>query len=227
MTSFTTTAINEDNSKDFKIIKDLIKQNNIETALDIGACIGSFTTFLAKHCKRVYAFEPSPYNFEKLEQNTKHLTNVFLYNVAISDHDADDSILYLCPNDIGMNRLYYSQWCLKGELIRNVKTFSIDSLGLPEPKKIDFVKIDVEGYEYFVLMGMRELLMKDHPKIMMEFHPPSIQEAGSDPEEIIDRLINIHNYNHPLNCLTGEIIHSYEELDTQTRNTPAVNLLFI
>lgn len=215
------TAETENNSKDFRVIKNYI--NNKTIALDIGACIGNFTKFLAKNCKQVYAFEPSPDNYDRLEENTKEFENVFLFNIAIGDKNST-SFLYLCPQDIGMNRLYPSKWCKGGKRFK-VITRRIDDI--TSRNKIDFIKMDVEGYEYFATMGMKNILERDHPTIMMEFHPPSMEEAGSYPEQLYNFMIHIMKYKQPLIVDDLRIkIKSYADLDYICRNKAAVNIIF-
>ena len=225
---FKETAENENNSKDFKLIKKYINSETV--ALDIGACIGNFTKFLAENCKRVYAFEPDPDNFKRLSWNTRQFTNLENYNIAISDKDTDTNILYTCPDDVGMSRLYHSKWCLKGKRFYNIMSCRIDNLltnVLKNEMKIDFVKIDVEGYEYFVIMGMKRMLKRDHPTILMEFHCPSMEEAGSNPEELYEFMTEEMGYKQPIICYNPKIkINSYADLDSICRYKPAVNLLF-
>ena len=225
MTSFILhleTAETENNNKDFQLIKKYINKNSV--ALDIGACIGNFTRFLAKHSKTVFAFEPSPFNYAKLIENTKDLKNVAAFEIAIRHKESFHKTLYLCPNDIGMNRLYPSKWCIDGLRVTNVVTRRIDDLGI---KNINFVKIDVEGYEYYVIKGMKNLIKRDHPIILMEFHPPSMEEAGSDPSKLYHFMMDI-GYKYPIIVHDQRIkIKSYTELDNICRNKPAVNILFI
>lgn len=228
MTSFILhleTAETENNNKDFQLIKKYINKNSV--ALDIGACIGSFTKFLADNCKLVFAFEPSPDNFERLQQNTNDYSNIIYFQVAVGQIDRI-STLYLCPNDIGMNRLYNSKWCKGGKRVKVIQR-ELDQMmskyGLLE--ELDFVKIDVEGYEYFAISGMARLLVKYHPIVMMEFHPPSMEEAGSDPSKLYHFMMDI-GYKYPIIVHDQRIkIKSYEDLDNICRNKPAVNILFI
>lgn len=229
MTLFKTTAENENNSKEFKIIKKYLDKNKT-VALDVGACIGNFTKFLSQNCKKVMAFEPSPANFARLNQNTKDLDNVFIFNYAVGGMDGERT-LYLCPNDIGMNRLYDSQWCKDGEQVK-VNTRKLDSMNfIFDYNKIDFIKLDVEGYEYYVLMGMRKLLKRDKPILLVEFHSPSILESGAEPERIWDIMTKELGYNNPVFCsknIKGNPkVKSFDELFSITNEIPAVNLLFI
>jgi FkbM family methyltransferase len=212
------------NAKEIEIIKKIVTKDDV--ALDIGANIGFMTTILAEQAKHVYAFEPSPDNYKQLQENTKGFDNVTAYPIALSNKRGY-GILYTCPKDNGMNRLYNSHWCKGGEQIRvgilpldRIHYFSLDNI------KIDFIKLDVEGYEYYAIMGMEKLLWRDHPTVMMEFHPPTLEEAGTNPQAPYYLFKHVMGYNDPINVNTGEPITSYQELDKQTRDQPAVNILW-
>ena len=165
-----------------KLIKNLVKPSHV--CLDIGANVGYFTVLMAKQCKLVYAFEPEPSNYDLMIKNV--VANdlgrkVIPFNNAVSDKTGS-SKLYLCDASHGMHRLYKSKHCNKSI---NVNTLDIDSQDI-QP---DFVKIDVEGHEHSVILGMLMTLEKHHPTIVMEFHPPSIEESGHHPRGIYDQLI--------------------------------------
>jgi hypothetical protein len=53
-------------------------------------------------------------------------------------------------------------------------------------RRVDFVKMDVEGYEPGVLAGMGKTIARDHPIVLTEFWPYGIRDAGFDPEEFLD-----------------------------------------
>jgi FkbM family methyltransferase len=214
------------NAKEIEIIKKMVTKDDV--VLDVGANVGFMTIQLAQLAKRVYAFEPDPDNFKQLEQVTKRLHSyVTLYNVAVSDHYDDHGILYQCPQDPGMHRMYPSKWCEGGKQIHDVVTITLDSImPFTLTEKIDFIKLDVEGYEYYALQGMIKLLNKDHPTLLMEFHPLSIIESGANPEDIYNLLKHEFGYDDPFNCSTDYRILSYEDLDRQTRDQPAVNILW-
>ena len=191
-----------------KLIKSLVKSNDV--CLDIGANIGYFTVLMAKQCKMVYAFEPEYTNFQLLAKNlmTNNINNVVGYNKAVSWKSGYDK-LYICDKSHGMHRLYKSKHC-NGHL--EVATIRIDSLGL----KPDFVKIDVEGFEHKVILGMIATLEEHHPTIVMEFHPPSIEESGHHPRGIYDQL-TVLGYDIRLVPNIDETI-SYEDLYNATNN---------
>ena len=219
-------------AEEIALIKQYVNKDSI--CLDIGANIGSFTVFLASIARHVYAFEPEPNNFKQLEENTtyfgspinsstSHLNNIKIVNYAVSDKLGINT-LHMCPTDNGMHRLYNSKWCDGGEQIE-VKTTTIDFF--TNNNKISFIKIDVEGWEYHVIKGATNTIKRDHPVIMMEWHPPSLEEAGTNPREFYDFMIKELGYQKPDHMLLPYAKSmSYEELHNYTVNTPAINILW-
>jgi FkbM family methyltransferase len=212
------------NAKEIEIIKKLVTKDDV--CLDIGANVGFMTIQLAQLAKHVYAFEPSPDNFKQLEENTKHLDNITISDLALSNTIGDD-YLHICPKDNGMNRMYKSKWCEGGKTLK-VPVSMVDVIFLSSRviDKINFVKIDVEGLEFQVIEGMMLIIERDHPTIMMEWHPPTLEEAGTNPEEFYHFMKYELGYNDITNCNTDEFITLYNELDKQTRDQPAVNILW-
>jgi FkbM family methyltransferase len=214
------------------LLQKLITKDDI--VLDIGANTGKYTMFMASIAKYVYAFEPSVYNFHQLEynlwlhdiNNSINNNKVCSFNVAVSDKTGY-AYLHLCPTDNGMNRLYPSKWC-KGGAVEEVKTIRIDDYYNLQnlPKKISFVKMDIEGYEFHAIRGMVQLIKRDRPTIMMEFHPPTLFEANTDPKELYNFMIDNLGYDKPYHILLNVQINSYEELFNYTNEVPAINILF-
>lgn len=225
----TTTTSNYDfsNQKEIQIIQSIVNKNNSSNTIDLGANIGIFTQVLAEHSKHVYAFEPEPDNFKQLTENMKSFKNVSLYNCAASNITGSETLRLSLINN-GMHRLYESVNCVGGNRVP-VKTIRVDDLIIEQEKveKIDFIKMDVEGFEYFVILGMTELIKRDKPVIISEFHPDSIRESGADPRQIFDIMTETFNYNPPKHCITGEILDTYEKLE-QVTNDPrgGVNILW-
>lgn len=210
-------------AKEINLIKQYVNSDSI--VLDIGANIGSFTVFLAGIAKHVYAFEPEPNNFKQLKENTRHLKNVEIHEVAISNR-SDFKTLYICPTDNGMNRLYPSKWCDGGEE-KIVETIKLDdATRISDHNTVGFIKMDIEGYEYHAIRGAINLIKRDHPVIMMEWHPPSLEEAGAKPRSFYNFMIDKLGYEKPKHVLLNKDINDYLELDNYTRNTPAINILW-
>jgi hypothetical protein len=59
---------------------------------------------------------------------------------------------------------------------------------------IDFIKVDIEGYEMRFLSGASETLRKFHPPMLIEINPDALACFGVTPEDLEDRL-NALDYN--------------------------------
>ena len=202
-----------------------------KTVLDIGANIGYMSVVMGKVAKLIHAFEPDPDNLKILLKNLEYhnITNYRAYQYAVSNTHLSETDLYHCEFNHGMHRIYSSQWCNKNNKIR-VPTIKIDEI-IKDP--VDFIKLDVEGSELKALKGMEKTLLKYHPTLMMEFHPPSIIEcSGEESPEYIFRFLKKYRYENYR--LLGDDNEKwdyipnmpYKELENFTRNKSAVNILF-
>ena len=208
-----------------EIVQELAHGN----CLDIGANIGYHTLVMAKSdkVKEVHAFEPDPTNYKNLNKNIvlNHLENkVYTINCAVTHDDLGRSSLYKCDFNDGMHRIYKSKWCNNDDKPIQVNTISIDYYLRDTIYPIGFVKLDIEGSEFGALKGMEQMLKRDHPTIMMEFHPPSIEEAGDKPEDSYNFLMEIGYTRFDLADPYIEDIE-YDDILRQTENRPAVNLI--
>lgn len=140
--------------QEIEVIKTLVSPES--WFIDIGANIGTHTVGLSPYVERVLAFEPDKENFDMLGKNVAGLcalkNNVTVTNMAIGDQFKEVSTQF----NYGKTKV------IDGNA---VKMAPIDMLGLP---KINFVKIDVEGMELQVLVGMRSTLLNSKPDLLIE-----------------------------------------------------------
>ena len=162
------------------------------TVVDIGAHIGYYTLLAAGiigPSGRVYAFEPDPTNFELLEFNALQngYDKIRLTRKAVSSH-LGASTLYLTSLDTGRHSLVRHDIPLKG--VETVETITLDGFFEDEGwPTVDLIKIDVEGVEPDVLEGMDELLVRcPGLQMIIEFNPPLLQNAGSEPMAVLQKL---------------------------------------
>jgi FkbM family methyltransferase len=164
-----------------ELIKSLLKKDDI--AIDIGAHIGYFTLLMASRCRRVFAFEPERNNYTTLIQNLRinNLHNIIPSPYAVAEQAG---AVTLCRHwtNTGMNRIYCTNWCVHDH--QAAVTIKLDQL----IDIADFIKMDCEGSEYGALKGMKNLLINNDIKMIIEFHPPSIREYGADPIEVLQFL---------------------------------------
>ena len=164
----------ETNELDF--VKSFLKPGM--TVVDAGANVGLYSlvaSVLVRDTGRVYAFEPGKQTFAWLKRNLilNNCSNVVPNNTALSNSNMDvvlsvdpshptlDSHCFIQPNS-GANHLLPTD-----ELVRcqTLDDYFIH-LGCPE---IDFIKIDVEGAELFLLQGAEKVLASSpHLTILLE-----------------------------------------------------------
>jgi FkbM family methyltransferase len=137
-------------------------------ALDIGANVGHYTLRMAElagAAGRVIALEPIPDTFALLTENVRHSghANVSLLNCAASERTAVVGMeIPRFPDGL---ENYYQAHVVSGAAGLSILALSIDSLALPA---VRLVKIDAEGHEFPVLQGMRRLVERDHPVLIVE-----------------------------------------------------------
>ncbi|UFH35701.1 FkbM family methyltransferase [Flavobacterium acetivorans] len=158
-----------------------LKKNHL--FIDIGANVGHYSLLAAGICEsRVIAFEPIPSAFSKLKKNID-LNNlngkVKIFNLGIGD---ENTFLNFTTNRDAMNSVAQEY---DSEIIRvGVKTLD----AILEGEKPTFLKIDVEGYEYFVLKGAKRVLANESLKyIIIELNFLSAK-FGHTNQEIFELL---------------------------------------
>ena len=168
------------------------KKKKFNILLDVGAHHGESIIFFLKNfkVKTIYSFEPSPDNFKILAKESLLLkrrfinSKIIIENVALSNvngtnilkqfKDSSSSTL----NKINSSSLYYKR---KNKILYsrhdknfykkiNVKIIPLQSfLKKKKINRIDFLKIDTEGHEYKVILGLKKYISKVN-LIMFEHH---------------------------------------------------------
>jgi FkbM family methyltransferase len=156
-------------------------------AIDLGANIGVYTTFIARLCQMVDAFEPDQNMIAELKRNL-HLNEI--NNVRIHPE---------CVSDVsGVVRFEVSPATNNG--IGKIGDFGIavPSIGFGEflassKQKPLFIKMDIEGAEWLAIKGCCEVLQRwQYPlSILMELHPDGIGRYGGS----VQRMLNLLKQN--------------------------------
>lgn len=173
--------------------------NEGDVVVDIGANVGVFSIFAAGKTKnKIIAFEPLPETFEVLKKNTRKFKNVKCFCEAVSGKEGREK-LYL-DGDYKVGILFDRN--IHGKLTKNVmvKTTTLQNIFLKNKlKRIDFLKIDVEGSEGVILRSTPASYLKKIDKIAMEFHD---NVSCLKHEEII-KLLNNAGFETELNWQKG------------------------
>lgn len=152
---------------------------------DIGANVGNFTiaSKIFYPGSTVYAFEPVPKTFSILESNLKAYSDVSIINAACGE---TNSKMPIYSSESESDRSSFDVDNLKNT--KDVVTTEVDVLPLDsfiESKnisKIDLIKIDVEGFEFEVLKGLKKGIKKVDWMIM-EVH---LQDGGKHFGQVLN-----------------------------------------
>jgi FkbM family methyltransferase len=189
------------------LIARVIREEAI--CVDVGAHVGYYTLLFASKASRgeVHSFEPVPRSFYLLSTNV--LTNGF-YNVTLNCcalGNVDGEMSFTVSKDSAYSSLVDTERKPRERVIR-VPVKSLDSYCRERAlRRIDFLKVDVEGAEKMVLEGALGCLEDVHlkPKIMMlELYEPMLQKYSTSIEEIV-RWLGDFGYS-PFICHKRQVI---------------------
>lgn len=142
------------------------------TILDIGANVGNHSLAFGQIFDAVHSFEPNPQLWSQFERNVKlnALQNIHLHMVGLADHD-DELVLHMIdkPN-MGLGTFStIEQYDLP---LKAIATCPVRHAGRYLSKlginSVDALKIDVQGFEPEVLIGLNEVLRQCRPIVWCE-----------------------------------------------------------
>jgi FkbM family methyltransferase len=175
-------SVNE--AREIALIKKIVKPGMV--VVDIGANIGFYTLLLSRLVEtkgRVYSFEPDRDNFRHLKALCGKKKNTILKNWAVGSKDGVVK-LYL-SDSLNVDHLTYDNDEKREQV--SVKCVTIDRF--LKARKVDFIKVDTQGYECAVLQGMSETLKKSHKLFLLsEFSAFDIKKAGGMPQTYLKTL---------------------------------------
>lgn len=149
------------------LLEKIRSMNIYGTYIDCGANIGNHSLYFASftNADKVISIEGHPLIFKILEKNMN--TNIKdskfkILNKLVGDNNNDNNYINLNDNNnCGVGTINFEK---KGY---NVEMITLDSLDL---KNISLIKLDVENFEYNVLIGAKNIIAKYHPVIIIELH---------------------------------------------------------
>lgn len=157
-------------------------------AADVGANIGIYSEFLSRcvgPTGLVHSFEPSPDNFKRLSAATRGLSNVQRTQAVVGERSGQ-CMLYVSEQLNVDHRAYKAD----GHSRRAVSTqmVALDDY-FKSGERVDFIKMDIQGYELHALRGARRVL-QENPEInlLLEFWPAGLKQAGGGWEELVEML---------------------------------------
>lgn len=181
----------------FKVV-DLLPDGAI--FVDAGANAGLVTLPVARHTNgriKIISFEPQRMLFNCICGSValNEFYNVHVHNKALSDENGFvtlPSVDYTAQADYGVVSVSKTDEKFNKYMSDNtVESITIDSMDLP---RLDFLKIDVEGFELNVIRGAKETIKKYKPFLWVEYNVINGQGVGLD--NIMNCLNEMCGYNH-------------------------------
>jgi FkbM family methyltransferase len=137
--------------------------------LDVGANIGCTALLFGQLAARVLAVEPSPTTFRHLQSNVLEsgLRNVEVKNVGLGTAD-DELTLTFSPDNRSGGFVSDKVQACGGHTVEKIAIRNGDALLRHE--RFDFIKIDVEGFELQVIHGLKDLIARSRPVVVLEMN---------------------------------------------------------
>ena len=171
-----------------------------DTAIDVGANIGSHTLHLARYVGsrgRVFAFEPTAFAHQKL------LANIAL-NPTLSARIIAEQIMLVDAAERALAPQLYSSWPLTAgapvhakHLGRLMDTAGARAVSLDEyvesarVSSVALIKVDVDGHECSVLRGAIGAITRFRPVIVMEVAPYVLRDTGHDLGDLVEIVASL------------------------------------
>ena len=159
--------------------------------IDIGAHIGYYSLIASKKAVdgHVYSFEPFSVSYNLLKKNIElnHIQNVFPFQLAVTNKKEEKILFISDPENSGMTGFNQSE-NFTGET-EMANTISLDQWVKDQKlKKLDFIKIDIEGSEFNSLQGMKSVLLEFKPVLFIEVFHTLLLRFGYDYRDLYQFL---------------------------------------
>jgi FkbM family methyltransferase len=166
-------------SSEISLMKSNIHEGDV--VMDIGANIGFYTTLFSEMVGvngKVHAFEPDAVNFNYLLKETQGKINVTKTPKAVS---SKSSVIKLYRSkELNVDHRTYQPE--EYESVQEIQAVSIDDYfnsDSAEFSRVDFIKMDIQGFEMEAIKGM-EKTIRSNPglKMIAEFWPYGLRKSG-------------------------------------------------
>jgi FkbM family methyltransferase len=163
------------------LLRDLAGKISKPVFVDIGANVGQHSLWMAKHCAKVYSFEPWQPVRERLQSKVQrnHLNHVRTYEVGLGEREENLPFFSPPKGDTGIGSFIQTHHEWNKESGDTLPIRKGDTFFAEKGIKPDIIKIDVEGFELNVLKGLREVLAQHKPTVLLEFSNTTQEQFGS------------------------------------------------
>lgn len=164
------------------------------TVIDAGANVGQYTLIAAMEVGSrggVHAFEPVPNTFQQLQTNVvqNNVSKTVRTNMNALWNRTEHLELHLERAMVGNQGAYTIG--VPSEVVDKVMSVGVrldDYVVQNRLQQVDLIKLDIEGAEWFALLGASETISRWRPTMLVEINRHACRQLGYEPEEIWDFL---------------------------------------
>jgi FkbM family methyltransferase len=212
--------------EDLTRLKDFLTEGDV--AIDIGAHVGDTTLPMAAAVGRegsVIAFEANPYVFETLEVNAglnEHIGHVYAHNLAVTEESREYEFSYNDPGFMNGGAVEKTRGFRRGDAYRikvsgvHLETF-LNERYSPLIPRIKYIKVDAEGYDYYILRSIAGFIQRIRPFVQAEVMKGTSASYRADLFELFNEMgyiVQHHDKGQNLEIFrSGHDMCSYENFD--------------
>jgi len=180
--------------KEILLLPDLVNKDDV--FFDIGSNVGIYLFWAEKiGISKVYGFEPIPFLHKKLKKIFKQFT---IENIAISSKEGECKLrIPISKKSNNEAKASIIQNNLEGKFYEiNIKTDTLDNYCKTNSIFPDFIKIDVEGAEGFVIEGAMQTITNHRPIMLIEIELRHNKNSENIISEITNKQYKCFHFNN-------------------------------
>jgi len=163
-----------------EFMRDYAKSVKDCVFIDVGANVGHHALYMSGYCSEVHAFEPLPALYAEIEEKIRlnKISNIYVHTRGLGSENVE--LDYYLPDDwnLGQGSFVKSQSNKAGKI--SLCVVNGDSyLEHQSIMRVDVLKIDVEGFEPEVLLGLSKILVENRPLIILELGDLNREKFGT------------------------------------------------
>jgi FkbM family methyltransferase len=199
-----------------KVIKISLTEG--DTAIDIGGNIG-LQSLRMSSCVgltgKVFAFEPLNYLQEKFKKNMalNKASNVTLFPFALADQE-NELDLVINKNQWNQGAFSLNSNDAGDDKQRIVVKVADDMPEIQSLNTISLIKIDVEGFEYHVLRGLKQTLQKHKPRIIFEYDSNYWAQTGQSMAACYEYLLSLNYSVYQVSMVSCALINGPDQVES-------------
>ena len=128
--------------------------------VDVGGHIGYYGSILKDKIDTIYIFEPAKENNILLKKNLEGIKKIIIENKFCSNEER--------TIEIKRKKHWSNLLNQNGPIKEKIEIIKLDNYFAKINKKIDFIKIDVDGHDFEVLLGAENLIIQNKPLLAIE-----------------------------------------------------------